>query len=1001
MSKIQPTRAIRRSLPTRPNLDHLRAAAKRQLRDLRAENPDAKLYDAQLRLAREYGFPSWRALKAYVEAVVAPATDWKDHPNSLPDAADRNNIQLVRTLLQAQTSRDITQLDLDLALARGLCGQGDGSTRELRLAIADLLIEAGANPNGQYGGDYGPIVFAICEGLDADALEYLIDRGADVSFGPIDTQYGPQTPLSHTFTYVRGRNAAKHRCVELLVQNGAIYEDTPAFQIHRGDAQALLASVREDPALLSRRFPEWDQIGNLALEGATLLHFAVEFGETECVEVLLDAGADINARAEVIDGTGGQTPVFHAIQSWRSAHFALLKRLVQRQGARIDWQARATLRLFGQKQDGPVTALEFAAENERERRMLRGLGVPVPGGKPPREWPPDLLRTFREAISHGSGDPRTTHRLLNENHELANCQPWAPDGTATAIEAVANRCVWHRPLLPEIARLLVAYGAVADLPTLARGGLLAEVRRRLGEEPEALDQPDSRHRTPLYRAACVYGAFPEGEAVADDLIRRGARIDIWTACTFGLLDHVRDLLAKDPALANAPDPEGIRPLHWACRNRRNPQSEVAVVRMLCAAGADVSATNPSEDGMQPLHHCGEWMAQVSSAEVLLEFGAGIDAIAPGSGFTPLDYSIDRGRHAMIAFLSKRGAKRAPGHDDGPRQFLQIVSVGHVQAAKTRLKERPTLVNVPGPHPLWGGRPQPLHVAVESGHAGLVDLLLAEGADVNGDGAEYDGWTPLLLACHHSRRELTAKFLELGARVDLPAALLLEDDATLDAILADDPDSIHRPMPSLASPLRFARTLPAAQRLFELGVSTTHVDRYGKPPIQSVATAGPAYFPVVRFLLDHGAEAAPEILASIGRVRELAASVQNDPEILHDPRIAVAAIQNGQVAVLRWLLDAGLPPETREQTGSQATLLHAAAWNGQLECATCLVERGADPEAIDHEYGTTPEAWARTASERLGRATCREVADYLRPADADLTASPIIASPREAIDATTT
>jgi len=72
-------------LPATANLEHLRKQAKALLRDHRAglatavdrmhahpsPSPQPKLADAQLVLAREYGFPSWPRLRAYVERIQA------------------------------------------------------------------------------------------------------------------------------------------------------------------------------------------------------------------------------------------------------------------------------------------------------------------------------------------------------------------------------------------------------------------------------------------------------------------------------------------------------------------------------------------------------------------------------------------------------------------------------------------------------------------------------------------------------------------------------------------------------------------------------------------------------------------------------------------------------------------------------------------------------------------------------------------------------------------
>ena len=59
------------SLPLRANLEWLKKLSKERLDSLRAENPEATLSDAQLAVAREFGFPSWRKLKAHVEAIRA------------------------------------------------------------------------------------------------------------------------------------------------------------------------------------------------------------------------------------------------------------------------------------------------------------------------------------------------------------------------------------------------------------------------------------------------------------------------------------------------------------------------------------------------------------------------------------------------------------------------------------------------------------------------------------------------------------------------------------------------------------------------------------------------------------------------------------------------------------------------------------------------------------------------------------------------------------------
>jgi ankyrin repeat protein len=58
-------------LPAAPSLEQLRKQAKELVRERRSGSEPLRLSDAQLALAREYGFPSWPRLKAYVERVAA------------------------------------------------------------------------------------------------------------------------------------------------------------------------------------------------------------------------------------------------------------------------------------------------------------------------------------------------------------------------------------------------------------------------------------------------------------------------------------------------------------------------------------------------------------------------------------------------------------------------------------------------------------------------------------------------------------------------------------------------------------------------------------------------------------------------------------------------------------------------------------------------------------------------------------------------------------------
>src|SRR5690348_5006989 len=89
------------ALPARPNLDWLRKTAKQQFQQLRKTNPDAKLAGAQLALAREYGFRSWRAMKAEVDRLQALGSSGDQAIKALLRAVGTGQIDTVRATLAA------------------------------------------------------------------------------------------------------------------------------------------------------------------------------------------------------------------------------------------------------------------------------------------------------------------------------------------------------------------------------------------------------------------------------------------------------------------------------------------------------------------------------------------------------------------------------------------------------------------------------------------------------------------------------------------------------------------------------------------------------------------------------------------------------------------------------------------------------------------------------------------------------------------------------------
>ncbi len=354
----------RKRLPVKPSAEHLRKQAKRRHKLA----PEKSLADHQHALATEYGCKNWAQLMHMVETMLRGADQRNNvryEMEALPKAAKEGDEAKVRKIL---ASGEFTQHDLDLALARSLIKNR---------ALGELLIEHGADVDGQYGSDYGPIVLGCGECLDLEGFKVLASYGCDLTFEPVKTKYGPASPMLHTiYSYVRGRNEAKHRCIEFLEQNGAwIPPESEVtkemWAIHKGDAKGLAAMLDADPSLIHRRFPGMLH-GNIGLPGATLLHMAVEFSEIACIDVLLDRGADINARADIIDGIGGQTPVFHAASAYWHWKAPALPHIIQRCGSQIDLSVSARVKKWGELV-GPVTVQELYADSPEVLELLHRL----------------------------------------------------------------------------------------------------------------------------------------------------------------------------------------------------------------------------------------------------------------------------------------------------------------------------------------------------------------------------------------------------------------------------------------------------------------------------------------------------------------------------------------------------------------------------------------------------------------------------------------------------
>ncbi len=334
-----------RPLPDRPNLRYLKDQAKALLKAGQAES----LTTAQLKIARLYGFSNWPKLKARIEQG-----NLDDDTVELKNAIDINDLDRVKLLMTRNRALHRAPLGygkngpltwvaecrvpwepptpVRLVMAQWMIDNGsdvhqggDGplmraALRDDRIPMMELLLRNGADVNAEWGGFF-PIIFAPCETLAPESLQWLIDHGANPDCARAGRKY-PDSALDYVIgTYSRSDRLG--RCIDiLLAAHCPTRRNIPGvLEILRGRIDRLRELLDADPALVNRRFGELDfgssGSRSLTLRGGSLLHVAAEYGDVEAAQLLLSRGADVNARAEIDEaGVGGQTPLFHAVSQF-------------------------------------------------------------------------------------------------------------------------------------------------------------------------------------------------------------------------------------------------------------------------------------------------------------------------------------------------------------------------------------------------------------------------------------------------------------------------------------------------------------------------------------------------------------------------------------------------------------------------------------------------------------------------------------------------------------
>lgn len=656
-----------------------------------------------------------RIAEVLLDRGADPTPSSTDGETALHLAASRMQVSFVRRLVEAGADVAAENEAGETPLAHAACKN--------RFDTVELLLEVGADVN--HGDQHArtPLVTAISCG-SSTSVRYLLRADAN----PNTPHRDGQSPLE------KARQKPLPEAERLLISHGVDPEeesvDPPVaplrpslyFDAYRGRVEEVRERLQNGTSVYER----------IRTSGATGLHGAADGDHPEITRILLDAGADPNARDDRLE-----TPLMEAA---KNASISVIPVLVA-SGASTDL-----------KTEEGETALQMAARkgNVEAVQALVDANATV-AARSDNGWTP-----LHAAAYSGHTD---VIKVLLENGVPVNVRD---NEGRTPLFVVSDS--WEEDALSDMQMLL---DAGADPNAATEDGrtplqVLAEKRKNeagvhtlldAGADPNGQAALGWQRKTP-HITALHQAAAGSSLGAVEALLRAGARVDarggvmetpLMLAARQGHTDIITSLLDRG-AEVNAANVNGVTPLVAAAE-----QEHASAIKTLLDRGAQRSVQTEMGETALDL----ALRLDPASTSALWRDGSNVtdETLRPWAG---LMVGVARDDVDMAKQYLNEGAE--PSREVRNQSAL-LWSVRIADVSMTRwLLEAGAVVEVDG---YLAPDDHPLTLAIINEKADHVRVMLEHGMDPNFE-VDFSDASPLILAVETEDTEMVRDLLESGA-----------------------------------------------------------------------------------------------------------------------------------------------------------------------------------------------------------------------------------------------